>query len=97
MTEQPDLLSWTPPPSYRFRGATFTEADRPRLSAQQKRVHDVMIDGKKRSLDTLGKDANCPPASASARFRDLKDMGFPMMKENLGGGLWMYWMQVEKA
>lgn len=89
-----DLLTWTPPPGYRFGGATFDEArDRQRLSRQMQSVHDAMLDGKHRTLDQLSKDAGCPPASASARFRDLKRLGFDVQKENLGSGTWTYWME----
>lgn len=91
---QPDLLSWTPPASHRFLGSTITEADVPRLNKQLKAVHDVMVDGRKRCLRTLADDAGCPEASASARFRDLKRLGFPMCKENVGDGLWLYWLDI---
>lgn len=86
---QLDLMSWKP------RGSTINLADDlERLSKQMRRVYDVMKDGQKRGLEKLGRDAQCPPASASARFRDLKALGFPMRKENLGGGHWVYFMEI---
>lgn len=92
--EQPDLLSWQPPRPGRFLGSTFEPVrDEERLSKQLKAVHDVMKDGQRRSLRALADAAGCPEASASARFRDLKRLGFPMQKQNLGGGLWTYWME----
>lgn len=103
MVEQQDLLSWEPPKDMRFLGSTFDDArDRPRLSRQLKAVHDVMLDGKRRSLRQLADDAgallerNCPEASASARFRDLRRLGFPVRDENGGAGLWWYWMELER-
>jgi hypothetical protein len=91
---QPDLLSWQPPEPPKFLGATYDAArDGIRLNRQLKAVHDVMLDGRHRTLDRLGKDAGCPPASASARFRDLKRLGFNVQKENLGAGTWTYWME----
>lgn len=93
MIDQPDLLAWTPPANHRFLGSTFDEKrDRARLSKQLQTVHDVLVDGRKRSLRQLADAAECPEASASARFRDLKRLGFPVSKENAGGGLWLYWM-----
>lgn len=94
MIDQPDLLSWEPPPSHVFCGSTLTNADVPRLSRQLKIVHDVMLDGKRRSLRKLAHDCQCPEASASARFRDLKRLGFPVNKQNLGNGLWHYWLDI---
>lgn len=91
---QPDLLEWSPPEPPKFMGSTFDAArDGIRLNRQLKIVHDVMADGRRRTLCELACAAQCPEASASARFRDLKRLGFPMMKENLGQGLWSYWME----
>ena len=97
MNEQPSLLDWQPPqpPVFHFLGSTFkSERDQKRLSKQLKTVHDVMQDGRKRTLRQLADDAGCPEASASARFRDLVRLSYPMMKENLGSGTWTYWMVV---
>lgn len=97
MSEQRDLLSWRPPPSHKFLGSTFDDVrDRSRLSRQLKAVHDVMSDGKTRSLRQLSDAAGCPEASASARYRDLVRLGFPMRKENAGGGLWLYKMEISQ-
>lgn len=89
MIDQLNLLDWEP------KGATYNrERDLSRLSAQMRRVYDVMRDGRRRTLRQLANDADCPEASASARFRDLRKLGFPMRDENMGGGTWHYWMAV---
>lgn len=95
--DQPDLLTWEPPSTHVFLGSTVTTADVPRLSRQLKHVHDVMLDGKHRSLRELAHDCQCPEASASARFRDLKRLGFPVEKKNLGRGLWHYWLEMRRG
>lgn len=92
MSDMP-LLDWTPPPSFQFKGATFEPSrDATRLSKQLKAVHDIMGGGRKFTLRALADAADAPEASVSARYRDLKRLGFPMMKENLGDGCWLYWM-----
>lgn len=96
MIDQPDLLTWEPPPTHVFLGSTVTHVDVPRLSRQLKVVHDVMLDGNRRSLRELAIDCQCPEASASARFRDLKRLGFPVAKENMGSGLWHYWLDLKR-
>jgi hypothetical protein len=88
---QPSLLDWQPPEEHKFLGSTITEADSARLRGQLKRVHDVMQDRKVRTLRQLADDAQCPEASASARFRDLRRLGYPVCDKNLGNGLWHYW------
>lgn len=91
--DQPDLLSWQPPRPGNFLGSTFDASrDEERLSKQLGAVHAVLKGGQRFTLRQLADAAGCPEASASARFRDLKRLGFPMQKENLGGGLWSYWM-----
>lgn len=88
---QPSLLDWQPPPEHKFLGSTITPADDKRLRGQLARVHAVMQDKKVRTLRQLADDAGCPEASASARFRDLRRLGYPVCDKNLGGGLWHYW------
>lgn len=85
------LLDWRP------RGGLIEQADMERLKGQLRRVYTVMLDGAERSLEQLGKDALCPPASASARYRDLHAMGFPVDKKNEGGGLWLYFMKTNPS
>lgn len=89
---QSDLLSWTPPEP---KGSTYVpERDRARLNAQCLGVLRVFQDGKKRSLAELRGLTGYPEASISARYRDLKRAGYPMRKEHIGNGLWLYWMQI---
>lgn len=84
-TQTLDLLSWRP------KGFLPNPAeDTKRLGDQLQRVLDVMRDGKERSLEQLGHDAECPPASASARYRDLKHMGYPVDKRYIRRGLYLY-------
>lgn len=89
------LLDWTPPNPPVFHGETFdAERDGKRLNAQSKRVFMLMRDGKKRSLSDMSGITGDPPASISARFRDLKRHGFDMRKQYVSQGLWVYWMHI---
>lgn len=93
---QQDLLTWQPPNPPEFFGATYDEArDGHRLNKQLKAVHDVFASarGKKFSLRQLADATDYPEASISARFRDLVRLGFPMDKEHIQKGLWLYWMK----
>ena len=77
MKETP-LLDWTPP-STRFNGSDYDhEIDSLRLTGQIKRVHDVMIDGKWRTLAEIESLTSDPQASISAQLRHLR-------KERFGG------------
>lgn len=74
-------------------GATFTEADRPRLDGQMLRVYEVMSDGEwhtARELESLTGDNW---ASVSARCRDLRKPrfgGYHVERRNDGGGVFAY-------
>jgi len=81
---QPELWDWKP------RGPFITPADERRLAPQMQRVFDCLKDGKERTLDQISKETGDPPASCSARFRDLKRLGFHTEHRNLGNGLWTY-------
>jgi hypothetical protein len=89
MLQQLDLLAWKP------RGPFITGADERRLAPQMQRVFDCLKDGKERTLDQISRETGDPPASCSARFRDLKRLGFRTEHKNLGNGLWMYRVAVE--
>lgn len=100
MTEaQPDLLDWTPKPKMHvFGGETFDMVrDGKRLNAQLARVYDCLIDGKWRTLDEIHEVTGDPPASISARYRDLVKLNFPMKKEYVKRGLWRYRMETQRA
>lgn len=93
--EQPDLLSWTPPPSDRY-GCTFVrDFDFARLNAQQSRVFNLMRDGKFRTLAEIHAETGDPEASVSARLRDLRRPEFggltvDRQRQTDGGGTWLY-------
>lgn len=89
------LLNWKAPEPPHFLGKTYNpERDGKRLNKQLQAVYDVLKDGKRRTLRQIADEANCPEASGSARIRDLRRLGFPMMKENLGSGTWSYWLSL---
>ncbi len=84
---QLSLLAWEP------KGSTYNaQRDLARLSDQMRRVYDALSTGRKFTLRELADAADCPEASASARFRDLKRLGFAVDKKNLGAGTWQYFM-----
>lgn len=60
-----------------FDGDTYDpELDQDRLSKQLGRVYDVMRDGQWRTLDEIATLTAAPPASVSARLRDLRKPRF---------------------
>ena len=71
-----------------------TPENTPRLGAQGQRVLDVMRDGKARTLDQISQAAGAPPASASARLRDLRKAGHCVIGKHMGCGLWSYRVEV---
>lgn len=73
--EQLSLLSYEPPKfAVDFKGETFNSSfDGDRLNGQQKRVHDVMLNAEWLTLREIADRADCPEASASARFRDFRN------------------------
>lgn len=91
MTEsQLDLLDWKP------RGETATERDTKQLGRQMQAVYALMRDGQRRTLAQMATALGEPPASVSARWRDLKNQfGFETHKEHVGSGVWVYWMVSE--
>lgn len=89
---QESLLDWQPPEP---RGTTYDKArDGARLNAQCLGCLRIWQDGRKRSLAEMRQLTGYPEASISARYRDLKRAGYPMRKEHIGNGLWLYWMQI---
>lgn len=60
-----------------FGGETYEPAvDRERLFAQLQRVRDFMKDGQWRTLQEISDVTSDPPASVSARLRDLRKPRF---------------------
>lgn len=70
----PDLLSWVPPNTDRFGSSYDSALDYSRLNAQQRKVWEVMRDGKYRTLRQISELTGAPEASASARLRDLRNI-----------------------
>jgi hypothetical protein len=60
-----------------FDGSTYSHAfDYERLNAQTKRVYDCIKGGKWMTLDEISTATGDPPASVSARLRDLRKAAF---------------------
>ncbi len=57
----------------KFDGETYQpERDHDRLQTQYERVAALMADGKWRTLEEIGRSVKAPPASVSARLRDMR-------------------------
>ena len=66
-------------------GTTFDPAlDGLRLAKQSSAVHDHMRDGAWRTLAEISAATGAPEASASARLRDLRRMGFTVDRRRRG-------------
>lgn len=67
--------------------------DGPHLNPQLDSVWQAVRDGAWRGLDEIAALAGCPPASASARLRDLRKPqygGWTVERAYVGNGLWRY-------
>lgn len=77
-----------------FDGATFEPAlDQARLTRQHARVLACMSDHAWRSLDDIARATGDPPASVSARLRDLRKArfgGYLVERRRVAGGLFHY-------
>jgi hypothetical protein len=72
-----DLPLFDEPQSPGFDGSTYSHAfDYERLNAQTKRVYELIKDGVWRTLDEISTATGDPPASVSARLRDLRKAAF---------------------
>lgn len=57
----------------KFDGETYEpERDHDRLATQYERVAALMADGSWRTLEEIGEAVDAPPASVSARLRDMR-------------------------
>lgn len=91
MSEQPDLLSWSPPEPYIAHGQTFSlDRDGARLGDQARRVFEAMRDGEWRTLREISAATGDPEASVSARLRGFRDFGFTVEREYIRRGLHKY-------
>ena len=60
-----------------FDGSTYdSERDKKRLATQLLEVRTLMLDGKWRTLNEIADATSNPPASISARIRDLRKVKF---------------------
>ena len=74
--------------------------DAPRLSAQYKRIFDLMSDGIPRTLSEIQGETGDPEASISAQLRHMRKRRFgahQISKTYLGRGLYSYSLQVHVA
>ena len=77
-----------------FDGKTYDHTrDRERLSKQYERVFKIMSDGEARTLADINKITGYPPASISARLRDMRKVRFgehTVDRTYIGNGLFSY-------
>lgn len=82
-----------------FDGRTYDhDRDGSRLNAQFLRVFNLMRDGQWRTLEMISAATGDPPASVSARLRDMRKTKFGSHSVNrkyVSDGLWTY--QLEPA
>lgn len=82
-------------PAAWFDGPGLRERDHVRLNAQLQRVYDFISDGYWWTLNEISKATGDPPASVSARLRDLRKDRFGAHQidrrlRNECAGLWEY-------
>ena len=94
----------TPTTEPHFDGETYKpEHDHARLTSQLARVRKLMSDGAWRTLEQIGTSTGSPPASVSARLRDLRKSKFGALavdRRNLGDrddGAFEYRLRVAKV
>jgi DNA-binding IclR family transcriptional regulator len=77
-----------------FDGQTFeSDRDGERLTRQLEKVRDLMTDGSWRTLEEIHAQTGAPPASVSARLRDLRKAkfgAFTVERKHLRRGLFCY-------
>jgi hypothetical protein len=81
-----------------FGGATYDEKrDGDRLKAQLSRVRSHMLRNSWQTLDQISEATGDPPASVSARLRDLRKQQFgayTIEREYGSRGLWRYRIKI---
>lgn len=87
----------------RFDGPDYSpQHDQVRLASQTERVFQLMKDGRWRTLDEIASATGDPPASVSARLRDLRKKRFgahTVLKQSRGErvhGLFEYRLFVQE-
>lgn len=77
-----------------FSGETIShDRDTARLAAQYDQVFGLMCDGQWRTLQQISDATGAPPASVSARLRDMRKRRFGahlVQREHINRGLWRY-------
>lgn len=105
MVSDMDLLDYIERlPNIHHKGATFdVMLDMERLGDQQRRVHELMLDGNWRTLRQIANETDDPEASISARLRAYRSNDylaslFIMESERMPGeerrGVWRYRLRV---
>jgi hypothetical protein len=90
MSEQLNILEWTPPPTDRHGSTYDAKRDFDRLNQQQADVWAVFKDGEWHTLNELSRKTGHPEASISARLRDFRSMGKTVEREYVERGLFRY-------
>jgi hypothetical protein len=84
----------SPPRETAFSGPEYQPArDHARLSGQIKKVFDLMIDGRWRTLQGVADQIQEPPASVSAQLRHLRKPkwgAYTVERRHVAGGLFEY-------
>lgn len=84
--------------SKEFGGATYDEKrDGNRLKAQLGRVRSVMLRNGWMTLEAISEQTGDPPASVSAKLRDLRKLQFgayTVEREYVSRGLWKYRIKI---
>ena len=76
---------------FNFQGETFDKArDGKRLGSQLNKVRAFMLDGKWHTLGEISDATGAPEASASARLRNLRQMGNVVEDRRITNSLWEY-------
>ena len=82
--------------------ATLYIDDLPRQCKQLQRLMRVMADCRVRRLCDMARDAECPEASVSARWREVNrheafNRRFECHKQRQPGGWYLYWCERRQA
>lgn len=79
-----------------FGGVTYDESrDGERLQGQQQRVLNLLLDGKKRTLFEIAKEADVPLSTVSSRVRDCRKNEWgkhTVLKKLVSRGTYIYWI-----
>ena len=89
-----EIQNLSPSPRKAFDGKTYKPSrDYTRLKTQLEAVHELMTDGRWRTLDTIKGLCGGSDASVSARLRDLRKPKYGSLvveRRHRIGGIWEY-------